>query len=309
MKIYNIIFMIILPLAIFSSAFESQSQEVSKSRSSLRLYHNNESGEKSLVATLRVKQGKRYIPGAGMEVNFYYVADTTNLLMGTTRTDEKGKTVLYIPEDFDYGDKTAGIFIYEAFFDGTEEYKSSSGSSEIKNVQMEISYSQKEEEKLIILIVSEVQENGGLLPVDGQDVMFYVPRTFTLLKIGEGTLADGKAITDFPTTLPGDSLGYLTIVAKIEDSDDYGYAETSASINWGKPLPPMKTVHRGLGDTNAPLWMVYTLIVLLSTVWFHYLYAIFTIYQIKREGNKIDINPDDLLKAGTTDMTKNNTSE
>ena len=309
MKINKNIFLIILFLAISTSVFVSQSQEATKSRSRLKLYYNNESGIKSLVATLRVKQDKQYIPYAGAEVSFYYIADTGNILIGSKQTDEKGTSVLYIPDDFDYGDEPDGVFMYEAVFDGIVEYKSSSGSTEIKNVKMEISFSQKEEEKLIILSVLEEQGNGSLVPVDGLDVIFYVPRTFTLLKIGESTLTNGKAVTDFPTTLPGDSLGYLIIVAKIEDSDDYGYAETSGSINWGKPLPPMKIVHRGLGDTDAPLWMVYTLIVLLSAVWFHYFYVIFSIYQIKREGNKIDIRPEDLLKDDTTEITKNNTNE
>jgi len=309
MKINKNISLIILPLVILSSAFVIQSQEVAKSRSSLKIYYNNESGVKSLVATLKVKQGKQYIPFAGIDVNFYFVADTSNILIGTNQTDETGKSVLYIPDDFEYGDQPIGIYAYEAVFNGTGKYKASSASTQIKNVQMEVSFSQKEEEKLIILNVSEVQGIGDLLPVNGVDVMFYVPRTFTLLKVGEGTLTDGKAVIDFPITLPGDSLGYLTIVAKIEDNDDYGYAETSGSINWGKPLPPMKIAPRGLGDTNAPLWMVYTLIVLLSTVWFHYLYAIFTIYRIKREGNKTDIKAEDLINTSTGEITKNNIHE
>ena len=118
-----------------------------------------------------------------------------------------------------------------------------------------------------------------------------MPRTFSLLKVGEGTLADGLVNVDFPVTLPGDSAGYLMVVAKIEDDETYGNVETHGGVSWGKPLIPEKIVHRGLGDTNAPLWMVYTLIVLLSVVWFHYLYIIFTIFRIrfigKREEKKL----------------------
>ena len=43
----------------------------------------------------------------------------------------------------------------------------------------------------------------------------------------------------------------------------------------------MKIVKRGLGDTDAPLWMVYTLITLLSLVWFHYMYIIITVFRIR----------------------------
>jgi hypothetical protein len=104
--------------------------------------------------------------------------------------------------------------------------------------------------------------------------------------VGEGTLAAGATSIDFPVTLPGDSAGMLTVVAKIEDNETYGNIEASGKINWGKPLPPEIVVKRGLGDTNAPLWMVYTLIVLLSLVWFHYMYVIFTVFRIRYLGKK-----------------------
>jgi hypothetical protein len=89
---------------------------------------------------------------------------------------------------------------------------------------------------------------------------------------------------EFPTSIPGNQLGYLTIVAKVEDNESYGNVAVSGTINWGKPLPPMKIIKRGLGDTDAPLWMVYTLIVLLSVVWFHYMYVIYTVFRIRHLG-------------------------
>ena len=86
---------------------------------------------------------------------------------------------------------------------------------------------------------------------------------------------------EFPVNMPGDTLGVLTIVAKIEDSDTYGNVTAQGDINWAQVVPLAKLPHRGLGDTDAPLWMVYTLIILLSAVWFHYLYVIYLIVKIK----------------------------
>ena len=86
---------------------------------------------------------------------------------------------------------------------------------------------------------------------------------------------------EFPVTMPGDTMGVLTIISKIEDDDFYGNLESIGKINWGQPVPLANEKHRGLGDTDAPLWMVYTLIVLLSVVWFHYFYIIFGILKIK----------------------------
>jgi hypothetical protein len=121
--------------------------------------------------------------------------------------------------------------------------------------------------------------------LDDVKVNFYVPGSFSLLKIGERSFSDGEASVAFPVTLPGDSIGNLTVLAKIEQNEEYGIVEASGRIDWGAPRsyePPEK--RRGLGDTDAPLWMVYTLLVLLSAVWFHYLYVFFVIYLIKRKG-------------------------
>ena len=151
---------------------------------------------------------------------------------------------------------------------------------------MELTFSRKDTSKQVICKVWEKGKDGNQVPVNDLKIQFYVPRTFSLLKVGEGTLSDGSATIDFPVTLPGDSLGGLTVVAKIEDNETYGNIEASGKINWGKPLLLEKPVKRGLGDTNAPLWMVYTLIVLLSLVWFHYMYVVFTVFRIRYLGKK-----------------------
>ena len=64
----------------------------------------------------------------------------------------------------------------------------------------------------------------------------------------------------------------------------------NGKINWGIPVPLAEEKRRGLGDTDAPLWMVYTLIILLSAVWFHYLYVIYMIIKIKIVDKELPIS-------------------
>ena len=111
---------------------------------------------------------------------------------------------------------------------------------------------------------------------------------FSMLKVGEVELLDGEGMIEFPTTLPGDSIGNLQIIARIEESNDFGTVEVSSVKDWGKARPPIIIEkRRGLGDTDAPIWMVYTLIVLMSAVWFHYCYLLFILYSIKRKGKTV----------------------
>jgi hypothetical protein len=54
----------------------------------------------------------------------------------------------------------------------------------------------------------------------------------------------------------------------------------------GKRLLLEPKQKRGLGDTDAPLWMVYTLLVLLSGVWFHVIYVLGLVIRINIKGKK-----------------------
>ncbi|MEI7492741.1 MAG: NrfD/PsrC family molybdoenzyme membrane anchor subunit [Bacteroidota bacterium] len=255
-------------------------------RSRLKLEFLNKSGNRMLTAKLTSKKDDQTIPLEGMQVSFFIQGAKDKALLGKGSTDEAGKATFSLPVKLDAPRNKEGKYSYSASFEGNKEYEPSESSAEIRDVFMKITFEQKDSAKLIKLFASEINEKGDSVPVDGSTAIFYVPRTFSLLKIGEQPVKSGNAELDFPVTLPGDSLGNLTIVAKFEDNDNYGNAEVSENMAWGKPLPPMIVIKRGLGDTNAPLWMVYTLIVLLSLVWFHFSYAIFTVFRIRYLGNK-----------------------
>jgi hypothetical protein len=251
-------------------------------------YFNN-SGEKSIAAGLSARVDRKLVRLTGMEVEFFIILDTIQTKLGSAQTDGKGQAKFILPPDLKPLD---GIYVFKAVFKGNDTYQLAEREIEIKDLFMNISFSQENENKKINVEVAEIGDGGNLIPLSEELVKFYVPRTFTLLPIGEGTLSGGVTVLDFPTDLPGDTLGYLSVVAQIEDHDMYGNVLVVESINWGKPVPLMKVEKRGLGDTNAPLWMVYTLIVLLSTVWLHYFYSIYAIYMINEEGKKVGISLD-----------------
>ena len=70
-----------------------------------------------------------------------------------------------------------------------------------------------------ITVNAIVNENGEDKPVPDEIVMIYVPRMFSLLLINELTLDEnGTASFEFPSDLPGDKDGNLTIIAKFEEN-------------------------------------------------------------------------------------------
>lgn len=236
----------------------------------------------TLTARIKGERGRKKIADA--EIGFYTISDTSDVFLGKTTTDMDGLASLELSKDQIVIANSDGEYMYRAIFGGGEIYDDVSKDIAIKAVNMKISFIEIDSVKTIVVSAHQVEASGEEIPVD-EDVIFYVPRQFSMLKIGEVELEDGKGTVDFPVTLPGDSIGNLQIIAIIEESRDFGNVEALGAKDWGKPRPPVIIEERrGLGDTDAPLWMVYTLIVLLSAVWFHYVYIMYVFLAIKRKG-------------------------
>jgi len=240
-----------------------------------------------LTARIKGERGRKKIADA--EIEFYTISDTSEIFLGKATTDMNGIAVLEISRDQKLLANIDGEFKYRSDFLGDNDFQDVSKDMSIKVVNMKISFVEIDSVKTIVASAHQIDSSGDEIPVE-EDVIFYVPRQFSMLKIGEVELQDGEGLIEFPVSLPGDSIGNLQIIAIIEESRDYGNVEAVGLKDWGKPRPPVIIEQRrGLGDTDAPLWMVYTLIVLLSAVWFHYVYIMYVFFAIKRKGKNPDL--------------------
>ena len=252
-------------------------------------YFKNHDASQTLMATILAKE-KSYIPLPDVTISFYSISDTSRILLDKIGSNEKGKAVLTIKDHHDIFIDSTGTFTFQAEFNGNKSCKKSQKTITIKQANLEVSFYQKDTSKFIKVDAIKIDQDQEIDPLENVGILFYIEGTFSLLNIGEEkTNENGEASMEFPVDMPGDTAGILTIVVKIEEHDDYGTIETKGEINWGKSISLDSKKHRGLGDTDAPLWMVYTLIILLSAVWFHYLYVIFLIIRIKLEEKNIKI--------------------
>jgi hypothetical protein len=133
----------------------------------------------------------------------------------------------------------------------------------------------------------QLEADGKFNPLGGQTVLVYVPRMLSLLKIAEIALDSlGSGTAEFPKNIIGDSVGNLTVIAQIEENDIFGTIKAESKINWGLPkrlLSPERPT-RELWTPVAPLWMIITLIIMLTGVWGHYVYTIVQLFMIKKDG-------------------------
>jgi hypothetical protein len=253
-----------------------------KKKTNFRLeYFKKSDHTEQLVAKLRYKE-QSYVPLANGIVNFYSIKNDERILLSKMETDEDGQAIFIIDDNPKIFKDSLGYLTFEAEYNATAEYQEVTKSITLLQANLEMSFFQKDTVKYINATVTQMNTEGEAVPIEGIDVVFYVKGTFSLLKFGQVTTGeDGKVEIPFPIEMPGDSAGILTIVSKVLEHDDYGTLEADGQINWGILVPLEKSKHRGLGDTDAPLWMVYTLITLLSAVWFHYLYVVYLIVKIR----------------------------
>ena len=256
----------------------AQKTELKTTRIRIEYFRNHDSKE-ILIATLRIKED-RYKPLLDSEVKFSSIDDTTSVVLGKIRTNENGEARFVINDQSKILKDSLGEMTFEVEYIGNKQNKGSDRKITVKQANLDMSFFQKDSTKYIEINVAE--NNNEKTAITDIKVRFYIKGTFSQLKFGEEkTDENGKVKIEFPVEMPGDSLGVLTIVSKIEEDKEFGTIESRGVINWGIPVPLVKEKQRGLGDTDAPLWMVYTLIILLSAVWFHYMYVIFLIIKIK----------------------------
>jgi hypothetical protein len=241
--------------------------------------------EKEFILKTKISYwtGERDLMVGGAMVVFTNQISDESRILTTIPTDMNGEAEFRIAKKSDKLINEEGNFTFGSIFEGNQDYESAEDYTMLRSLNMHMDFLELESDKKIVVEAYEIDQNGDRIPLDAMDIYFFVPRSFSLLPVGDGWFENGSAQANFPTTLPGDSLGNLTIVAKIEDHELYGNVEVVAVKEWGLARPPVIIQkRRGLGDTDAPLWMVYTLLILLSAVWFHYLYVFYLMIKIKR---------------------------
>jgi hypothetical protein len=120
-----------------------------------------------------------------------------------------------------------------------------------------------------------IRRMGGDLPVADKD-------SYT-------TDSTGQAQADFKRdSIPGNEKGALTLVAKVEDNDQYGNLIQELSVPWGSKLKSETHFFdkRALWSARfrAPYWLMLIAYSIIVGVWTVMIYLAFQIFKIKKIG-------------------------
>jgi hypothetical protein len=244
-------------------------------------------GTKNFSLSLSARIDDKRVNVEKAEIRIYAVNETEKKLLGTVNTNRSGKAVLNVTPDISLPKDKEGKFSFDVQYAGNTKIGSASKTIQIQDVSLAMSFSEKDTTKTVSVKVMAVNQKGVNTAVSDVPVELYVKRLFCLYRFGgEKTDSVGICNADFPRNMPGDTTGKLIVVAKILENDLYGTVETVMDYKGGKPLVIEPKAKRGLGDTDAPLWMVYTLLVLLSGVWCHVIYVISLVIRINIMGKR-----------------------
>jgi hypothetical protein len=244
-------------------------------------------GSKRIDISLQAKEERKMVLIEDANIQVYVLIDTAKRSIGKLVTNYKGEASLKIAPDISLPVDKQGNTKILAEYTGSNKYSKVSADIQVKDVYMDVQLS-KDSSKTITATLYELNSKGEKVFIKDIDLVFNVKRMFCLYPVGTAkTDQAGTGTAVFPSDIPGDKTGMIDIVVRIQDNDIYASVEKIQSINWGKPLVIERVVRRGLGDTDAPLWMVYTLLVLLTAVWAHFTYILILIIRINRIGRKL----------------------
>ena len=280
----NVKFPILLLSLLLVFLLNIFSQEVTSISPYISLqYFKNTDGQRVLQTTLTYSSNRMELPLPAMEVSFFTGADKKELI-GTLLTNDKGIARLELTDEMKVNTGRDGTWAFSSEFGGNDTIEAGSSEITVKDVELEMVLSVADTVKTIT-VKAFIIENGKEKPVSGEVVKVYVPRMFSLLPISELTLDEsGTATVDFPSGLPGDKEGNLTLIAKFEENETFGNVEKRETLLWGTPTDySVPVTHRALWTKIAPKWMIYTLSILLTGVWGHYLFALISLIRIRND--------------------------
>ena len=286
-KIINYSWLIcLLGMGLFPALLAAQDDEEEgpiSSRASLSCLQKDD-GTIDMNALIRARIDRRYTPLPGLEVEFFALTDSSETSLGKATTNDKGIATLTIKPDNVPRD-TSGRMYLMAQFAGNEEFEESDDDIEILPARIVLEPIEEDSSRAIQITLLSGDE-----AVADENVSLFVQRMFSRLKVGEATTdEDGTATINVPMDLPGDAEGKLEIIALLEDHDDFGSVRGLLTPAWGDPVSDLsQKLPRALWSPYPPLWMILTFLVLMVTVWGHYVIIFLKLQKVKKEGKSLE---------------------
>jgi hypothetical protein len=257
-------------------------------------YYSIDNKVPCLTVTAKSKVDGKFQPVNKAEVKLYLDKDAAGNglgFIGKAVTNEKGRAVTYIPPTLGEVMKKTPNHTFLAVTDKTKQFDETSSELSIAKARITIDTA---DDKNVTATVAEFKDNQWV-PVKGVDVKLAIRRLGGDLQIGDEqsytTDSLGQVKGEFKKMkMPGDAIGNIAIVAKVEDNDQYGNLRIEKTIPWGAKFIAEENMlaHRALWASrfHSPVWLVFIAYTTIIAVWGTLIYLIVLLIKIKRLGSQ-----------------------
>ena len=248
-----------------------------------------------LKISAKEKIERKFIPLKDITAEIYLGEASESGLLSKIKTDNKGESKVFIPASFKKSWDSISPLRFIAVTDANKDFESTTAEIEIFKSKIEMDTSSDEETKNIMVKLSEYK-NGEWMPAQETEIRIVIKRLLGNLAIGEEetytTDSSGMVFAAFiRDSLPGDSNGFITLMARTDESELYGNISTEKKVPWAVATKNESNYNkRSLWATafRAPYWLLALAFSIIGTVWGILIYLIFQIVKIKRLGKVIN---------------------
>lgn len=248
-------------------------------------------GSVDLRATVKAKIEGKVRKMHSLKIHYFLVTDTAETELGAVNANLNGYGEFTVKPEQVLANKE-GLLNFKAVVKANKNMEEGIGEISVKRAKL-IATPVAEEGAYSVQVKLVDLSTGAETPVPEIAIGVFVKRSFNPLKVGEGTTDEaGEATIEFPSGLPGDPKGNLTIMAKLDEDENFGFLEaTVTGEKWGVPVSDkIEDQPRALWSANPPIWMLITFIVLMAAVWGHYIVIVYELFKVRKDRPHTAIN-------------------
>ncbi|MCP4457498.1 MAG: hypothetical protein GY816_05645 [Cytophagales bacterium] len=257
----------------------------SQTRTRLKVYYEKlPNSDKKISIILTEGKGKKTKGVGNALISISTVALDSTIELATITTDTIGEAFLFVEANYSFPKNEDGYSELNLNYSGNDSLKSAKKSIEFLDLNLDLFFDIVDSVKYLEVSAFEFDSTGAQMPIEEVGIKMGVKRLYSTLYLEEvDSDKDGVASMEFPNDIPGDSVGMITVIARVEDHDDYGTVTKTKTIDWGTAVDySMESNGRSLFGDSAPLWMIISVAVILIGAWFHFLLAVYKVYKMSR---------------------------
>lgn len=283
-------------------------QDSTKPDISVNIHHLivNNSFQYLLIET-KTKIDDRWKPLKGEVLQLYLDSNKPENLINKVYTDSAGKAKAIIPPSLKPIWDASTVHKFIVVTEGTSKEEETTTEAQISKAKILIDTSNNDGARTVNVQVMKF-ENDNWTGAKDVELKIGVRRLGGDLKIGDEesytTDSLGQVAADFKLdSLPGDNKGNITLVAKVEDNDQFGSLSIEKTVPWGRyyrPVTNFGTRALWAARGRSPIWLIFIAYSTIAAVWGMMIYLIVQIIRISKLGKREEKKKEELAEVSAS---------